>query len=335
MPKGATTRQTASQRPSTGNRAESAASSQDASTAAPRARRWWRVALVLVTLVVVSAVTVLGVVGWIGSERAIHKAQNTYSWSLADYPELRAEPVSIASRTGITLAARFLPGSSRTTIILSHGYGDNQDQMLPWAAFLHRAGYSVLTYDMRSRGASGGDAITLGALEQQDLRSVIDYVVTRPDVDPARIGALGVSLGGATTLLAAAQDQRIKAIVDDSGFADANGVIETAFTYFLYLPAFPFAPITVKIGEIRTGQQLSQVRPIDTVGLISPRPLFIIHGLADTVVVPSNSARLFAASGEPKQVWYVPGAQHNGSREVAGAEYEQRIVTFFQQALGN
>ena len=61
-------------------------------------------------------------------------------------------------------------------------------------------------------------AVTLGALEQLDLMSAVDYVTGRIDVDPAGIGALGVSLGGSTTLLAAASDPRMKAVVDDSGF---------------------------------------------------------------------------------------------------------------------
>ncbi|HEU5422934.1 MAG TPA: alpha/beta hydrolase [Nitrolancea sp.] len=273
-------------------------------------------------------------VGWIGAERAIHRAPTTYRWSLADYPDLHPEGVTIQSRTGITIAGRFFPGRSRTTIILSHGYGDNQERMLPWANFLHQAGYSVVTYDMRNRGASGGDAITVGALEQQDLLLVIDAVAARPDVDRDKIGALGVSLGGATTILTAAQDQRIKAVVDDCGFTDVTGVLGTAFEYFLHLPPFPFAPVAVKIAELRTGQQVAKVRPIDVVGRISPRPIFIILGLADPAVPPVNSARMYAAEGEPKQVWFVPGAKHNGSREVAGAEYEQRIVAFFCQSLG-
>lgn len=319
-------------------------SGQPAPRAAPasaarrsNSRRWWlrRIAIGLVSLLVIAAVTTLGVVGWIGSERAIHKPQNTYSWSLADYPNLRAEAVTIQSRTGIAIAGRFFPGTSRTTIVVSHGYGDNQNQMIPWADFLNRAGYSVFTYDMRNRGASGGDAITLGALEQQDLLSVFDYVAARPDVDPERIGALGVSLGGATTILAAAQDARIKAIVDDCGFSHAPGVVDTAFEYFLDLPAFPFAPVTVKIGEWRTGQDFDAVRPVDAVAQLSPRPLFVIHGLADVVVPPAHSERVFAAAGEPKEVWYVPGAGHNGSREAAGAEYGRRIVAFFRSALGD
>src|SRR5436309_11751825 len=132
----------------------------------PRASRLGRIVAWLCALVLVLAVAVLGTVGWIGSERAIHPRAVTYTWRLADYSNLRPQNVTFSSRTGITIAARFFPGRSHATIILSHGYGDNQNQMLPWANFLNRAGYSVLTYDMRDRGRSGGDAVTLGALEQ-------------------------------------------------------------------------------------------------------------------------------------------------------------------------
>ncbi len=306
----------------------------DATTRPRTTARWRRRALTLVALLVALAVVVLGGVGWVGSERALHPKPATYAWSLADYPNLKPEPVTVASPTGATLAGRFFPGRSRATIVLSHGYGDNQDQMLPWADFLNRAGFSVFTYDMRDRGASTGADVTLGALEQRDLVAVVDYLASRPDVDPDRIGALGVSLGGSTTLLAAARDPRIKAVVDDCGFSDAPNVIETAFEHFIHLPSFPFAPVTVWIAELRAGISVSDVRPMDVVDEISPRPLLIIHGTADTVVPPDNSERIFAHAKEPKALWLVPGAGHNGSRQAAGPEYERRIVDFFRQALG-
>jgi fermentation-respiration switch protein FrsA (DUF1100 family) len=90
----------------------------------------------------------------------------------------------------------------------------------------------------------------------------------------------------------------------------------------------------VRIAEWRTGAQMSQVRPVDVVGQHSPRPIFIMHRQDDPAVPPSNSARMFAAAGEPKAVWYVPGAAHAQSREIAGAEYERRIVDFFRLYLG-
>lgn len=279
------------------------------------------------------AVAVVGGVSWVGSERAIHRAPRTFDWRLADYPALRPEQVAVTGHGGITLAGTFFPGTSTATIILSHGYGTNQLEMLPWADFLVRAGYSVFTYDMRARGASGGDAITLGALEQHDLVAILDYLTTRPDVDPARIGALGLSLGGAVTIMAAAHDPRIKVIIDDSGFTDVDSAIGTAFEQFIGLPAFPFAPLSVRISELRTGQRLGQSRPIDVIAQLAPRPLLIIHGADDREVPPAHSERNYAAAQQPKELWIVPQARHAQSRATAAPEYERRVLTFLRQHL--
>src|SRR5438067_4678368 len=102
-----------------------------------------RVIVALCLFLVIAVVGVLGGVGWIGSERAIHPKQHTYAWSLAGYPALGAavQQVTFRGSTGVRMAGRFFPGRSRATIILSAGYGDTQDQMVPWADLLHRAGY--------------------------------------------------------------------------------------------------------------------------------------------------------------------------------------------------
>lgn len=303
----------------------------------PRRRRSrrWRVALALLALVLVLAVAILGGVGWVGSERAIHQGPKSYAWQVADYPNLRPERVTLTGSGGITIAGTFFPGRSRATIVVSHGYGNSQDEVLPLAAFLQGGGYSVFTYDMRSRGGSGGDAITLGALEQHDLVAVVDYLATRPDVDPARIGALGVSLGGAVSIMAAARDPRIRAVVDNCGFSDIAAATDTAFEHFIGLPAFPFSPISVRISEWRLGRSVSEARPIDVVGRIAPRPLLIIHGLADQQVPPDHSRRLFVAAAAPKELWLVPGAGHGlNTWQIAPEEYERRVLAFFRAYLG-
>ena len=288
----------------------------------------------IVLVVLLPVVAVLVGVGWYASGRAIHPKQNAYDWTLSDYPALVPTSVRFKTRDGVTLAGRFFPGKSRSTIILSHGYGDSQDQMLLWADFLHAAGFSVFTYDMRSRGESGGDAVTLGAREQFDLISVVDYLVTRPDVEPKKIGALGVSLGGSVTILAAAQDARIAALVDDSGFSDAANVVSTSFRTFLHIPAFPFAPVTIRFAQWRMGANMNEVRPVAHIGAISPRPLLIIHGLDDTAVPPDNSTRNYAAAGEPKEIWWVPGAKHVRAFDLEPGEYKQRVTQFFIDSLG-
>ncbi|HVX29853.1 MAG TPA: alpha/beta hydrolase [Nitrolancea sp.] len=289
--------------------------------------------MILLVFLLPVAVVLVGV-GWYASGRAIHPKQNAYDWTLRDYPALKSTIVRFKTCDGFTLAGRFFPGASRSTIILSHGYGDNQDQMLPWADFLHAAGFSIFTYDMRSRGGSGGDAVTLGAREQHDLVAAVDYLATRPDVDRERIGALGVSLGGSVSILAAAQDARIAALVDDSGFSDAANVVSTSFQTFLHIPAFPFAPLTIRFAQWRMGANMNDVRPVAHIGTISPRPILIIHGLSDSAVPPDNSERNYAAAGEPKEIWWVPDADHVRAFEVDPDEYKRRVTGFFVKSLG-
>lgn len=285
------------------------------------------IGLVVLVLLATSAIT------WVGSETALRPAVHGYKWSLATYPQLHAQPVSFKSSTHVTIVGRFFPGSSKATIVLSHGFGDTQEGMDPWAALLHDGGFSVLTYNMRERPGSGGEYSTLGALEQDDLVSAVEYLRTRHDVDPTRIGGLGVSLGGAVTILAAARDTHLRAIVDDCGFSDAANVIDTSFTAFIHLPAFPFATLTVLLSELRAGVNIDEVQPARVISLISARPILIIHGLADKLVPVDNSLRNYAAARQPKQLWLVPGAGHGQSRVVAGAAYNQRVVAFFRRAL--
>ncbi len=275
----------------------------------------------------------MGAICWSASTRAIHPKEHGYAWSLATYPDLQARDVLFPSRTGIQIQGRFFEGSKPAVIVLSHGYGDTQDQLLPFAHFLHQDGFSVLTYNMRSRGGSGGSAVSLGALEQTDLVSAVDFLAQQKETRGEPVGAWGISLGGATSILAAAQDSRIKAVVDDSGFSDAPNVIQSAFSHFIHLPTFPFAPLTVGLSEERIGVSITDVRPMDVIGRISPRPILMIHCLGDVLVPPDNTERNLSRAGEPKEVWWIPGGYHASGHRIAKAEYEQRVNEFFEKSL--
>lgn len=273
---------------------------------------------------------VFGTVGWIGSERALHPNYPRYAWTLATYPDLHPQEIRVRATDGAVLEGRFFPGNSRSLVILLSGYGDTQDQMLPFAEFLHQAGFNILTYNSRGRAPSGGEYVTLGALEQSDLLSVVSFAIARPDVDSREVGVLGVSMGGSTAILGAAKDARIRAVVDDSGFSDAPRVIAASFEHFIHLPAFPFAPLTIAIADYRAGVDVNRVRPIDVIGKISPRPLLIIHETNDLVVPTDNSLRNYAAAGQPKELWLAPGTGHAHAHTVAKSEYEQRVKGFFK-----
>jgi len=292
-----------------------------------RTLRWWSLVALLLVL------AVLGTVGWVGSERALHPGYQHYDWSLETFPDLHPEHIHVRGADNVLLDGLFFPGDRPSLVILASGYGDTQVQMFSIAEFLHHAGFSVLTYNSRARATSGGKYVTLGVLEQQDALSLVNYAIGRRDVDANRIGMLGISMGGAIAILTAAKDQRIRAVVDDSGFSDAPGVIAASFEHFIHLPAFPFAPITVGIADLRANIDVSRVRPMDVIGKISPRPLLIIHDSGDSVVPVANSLRNFAAAGEPKELWLVPESGHGAAQTKAEPEYQQRVTKFFEQAL--
>jgi fermentation-respiration switch protein FrsA (DUF1100 family) len=282
------------------------------------------------------SVLVLAGVGWIASERGIHPAPcDTADKRLSDYPTLEptTEQVSFPVPATGQRTGWFIRGISKDTVILLHGYGCRRQEMLDYADVLHQAGYSVFLFDLYGQGDSDGDGVTLGFQEQRDLLAAVDYLKGRNDVDSSNIGVLGVSMGAAVAIMGAAQSPDIKAVVADSPFESANRAIEEGFTRVIGLPAFPFAPITLQIIQWRLGISPNQVVPREQVAAISPRPLLLIHGLADTEVSPLNSEILFAAAGQPKELWLIPGVDHASGIKEHREEYTKRIVDFFGRYL--
>ena len=270
--------------------------------------------------------------GWKTSSNAIHPPRGGHRWRLDDYPRLVAEEVAVPSKTGVSLAGRFFAGRTRATIILSHGYGGNQDELLSVASALHDGGFSVFTYDLRGCGQSGGP-VTFGALERGDLSSVVDYVASRSDVDESRIGAFGFSMGGAATILAAARDPRIKAVVADSAWADVRHWLRPSMRTMLRHPNDRFTPLSLKLAELRTGIDLDDLRPAAEIAALSPRPIFLLHAGADEVVPPADGQQNFGAAGRERELWLVPGAAHGDTLAPSGPASAPRTVEFFQRAL--
>ncbi|MFG1876073.1 alpha/beta fold hydrolase [Sphaerisporangium sp. NPDC049003] len=140
----------------------------------------------------------------------------------------------------VTLDTTFFPpagGGRAPAVLLAHGFGGSKQSVRDEAVRLSRAGYAVLTWSARGFGASTGQiALNSPDYEVKDVRQLIDWVAKRPEVlldspgDP-RLGMAGGSYGGAITLMAAAYDSRIDAIVPqitwydlaDALFPDATG----------------------------------------------------------------------------------------------------------------
>ena len=286
----------------------------------------------LPVVLLVLALGALAGLGWDASGKAIHPGAGAYAWSLDDYPELAPEDVTVESSTGAKLAGRFFPGRTEATVILLHGYGGSQDEMLPVASRLHDGGYSVFTFDQRGCGRSTGE-VTFGAREQDDLESVVDYLVTREDVNKKRLGALGFSMGGATALLAAARDTRLKAVVADSSWSEAKNWLRPSVKASFLHPRDRFSALSLKLAELRGGFDLDDLRPVEVMAKLSPRPVLLVHAGADQVVPAAEGERNFEAARKPKELVLVAGAAHGDTIEPGGTTTRERIAEFFELAF--
>lgn len=246
---------------------------------------------------------------------------------------LAYESVAFPSRDGTLLRGWFLPGADRAAVILVHGLWANREQGLEPAAWLNRAGYAVLLFDLRASGESAGDTVTFGYREAEDLIGAADFLARRGDVDPARIGVLGESLGAATAILAAGRSRAFAAVVADSSFTSVESMIGTSFRQVTGLPPFPFAPLVTWLAMRETGLRPAEIAPLAAVPQVSPTPLLLIHGGSDTLIPAQASRDLFAAAREPKELWLLDGMEHIEARFTLRSEHQRRVLGFFDRYL--
>ena len=237
-----------------------------------------------------------------------------------------------------------LPDGTQTvqrTIIVVHGIPGNRSSVLRVSATLVQHGFAVLALDLRGNGESAPAPRSWGEFEQRDIIGAVDFLQTgalpfpllgRPRV----IGGWGMSLGASTLLLAAAAEPAIRAIVSDSAFADAAAVVRSRWEQ-QRLPSW-LLPGALLAGQLLYGVNDDQARPVAVVAQIAPRPILFIHGTADSSVPIANMNHLVAAASQPPnahvQTWKVPGAEHVQALSLMPEAYVQRMVAFYQSALG-
>lgn len=231
--------------------------------------------------------------------------------------------VELVAADGVRLAAWYTPPKKGAVILVAHGFGDQRPE---WVyEMLARKGYGVLAWDARAHGESGGEISTVGYLEALDVKAALDYALAQPDVE--HVGAWGGSMGGAALILAAAQYPEIEALFVDSAFAS----MEDEFDYLIPYPILN--PLAKMLAELRTGIPLDALRPVDVIGKISPRPVYIVHSAADRVAPPDAGQALYDAAREPKFLWLEEGVPHQQIFLANPQRYKRRLIGFFDEWL--
>lgn len=239
---------------------------------------------------------------------------------------------TLLTEDGLHLAAWFVPGSRRETLILVHGLGANRAGLLPMSVDLHARGYNLMLFDLRAHGQSEGDVSTLGIKEVRDIRAAVGYLNAQPEVDVERIGIYGGSLGGSVALLSAAAMPELRAVVVDSTFASARWVIDHQLHALLNLPDW-FGPLLLTLGSVEAGISPDDAAPAVAAAHLGQRPLLVIHGTADTTFDVENARLIHAAASGPRDLWILDGVEHTGAYGRDPSGFVNRLDSFFTSGL--
>jgi len=251
-------------------------------------------------------------------------------WTPADLG-VPHESLETRTRDGLRLIAWYLPGTRPAAVVVSGGHRGRAGDVLGISAALQRAGFHVVVHGWRGTPGSDPAAHTLGVFERRDLQAAIDAVEARLGEVP--VGLLGFSLGGAVSIVVAADDSRVRAVCADSAFSDPAAVLADGVERVLRIPgAVLTAPVAAAVAY-RTGARLADFSPLAAVARISPRPLLLIHGAEDRAVALRHARALYDAAREPRQLWVVDGAAHVGGYFADREHYCERVLGFFERSL--
>ena len=233
------------------------------------------------------------------------------------------QPIDLITEDGIRLSAWYTPPRNGAVILLAHGYGDNRPEWIH--ALFAKKGFGVISWDARAHGESGGEVSTIGYLEVLDVKAALDYVLAQPGVE--HVGAWGGSMGAATIIRAAARFPQIEAVFADSSFTSLDEEVNYLVPYSLINPLAKF------IATTETGLSLDEVAPLNDIGKISPRPVYIVQGMADTVAPPDSGEKLYNAANEPRFLWERENVPHMQMYLDNPRRYQGRMVDFFDEWL--
>ena len=260
-------------------------------------------------------------------------------------PEIEQDPadlgmdfelVGIQTEDGYNLVGWFIPGENGAGVMIQHGSPGGRQDGLHEASLLNAAGYSVLLGSFRAHDECEGEVISFGFYEQADTKAWHQYLLTRAEVDPDRIGLFGESMGGGTSLLYAAGDPGVAAVATGSAFALTQEVVEKFIEFETDLPP-ALIPVLAKFivfwAEREANFSSQELDTESVIDQISPVPVLIIHGGSDDKIGPAVGRQLFEAATEPKELVWIEEAGHVNFEDFQPDVYRDSLINFFDEHL--
>ena len=243
------------------------------------------------------------------------------------------ENASFETSDGVLLSGWYVPSSNGAAVVLLHGASSTRSNVLAHAVVFARNGYGVLAFDARGHGRSEGRAMEFGWYGELDTAAAVDYLSSRADVDPGRIGVVGMSMGGEEAIGAMAADSRIKAVIAEGA---TNRVLEDRgwlVEEFGVRGRIQQMVNSVEFALVDLLTEAPEPPPLrEAVKAAAPRPVLLIA--AGRVPDEQHAGRsIHAGSPETVSMWVVEPSGHTGGLRTQPEEWEKRVMEFLIDGL--
>ncbi|HEX9891268.1 MAG TPA: alpha/beta fold hydrolase [Actinomycetota bacterium] len=235
--------------------------------------------------------------------------------------------VVVTTSDAVRLAGWYVPSRNRAGVVVLHGSGSTRVNVMDHAQVLARAGYGVLMLDARGHGESHGVPMDFGWLQHRDVEAGVTFLARRADIDPGRIGVLGVSMGAVGALEAAVTDPRIRAVI-----SDGHAVASTADGMAIRSDSWwnlPFYWVATTGGELMSGAEAPMAMD-QAVARIGPRPVLLISGRGRDEGILNRRA---AAVREGVELVEMPDVKHSQGIWRHPERWTSSVVGFLDRAL--
>lgn len=236
------------------------------------------------------------------------------------------ENIVLETRDGVKLGGWLIPSEkSKGIVICLHGYPANKSDILPVISFLYPE-FSLLLFDFRAHGNSGGKITYFGLKESLDVEAALRFIRSEEALKDKKTGIWGYSMGGAVGIISSARYGGIDALVTDSAFANFPEMVMHYYGNFGPLK-YVFSALSTVLGRYVFGFDFFENSPENFINGIKA-PVFLIHSKQDEFVPYGHAERLFMKAPEPKRLWAVEGA-HTGLDRAFTGEYQDAVKEFF------
>ncbi|HXM91652.1 MAG TPA: alpha/beta fold hydrolase [Candidatus Dormibacteraeota bacterium] len=293
--------------------------------------RWYaKLLTAILALLFFAVLATAGVAGFL-VYRIVKPERTSSEINLQSFPG-RPDAVQFTVLNNQAREGWFFPGlRGAPTIVLCHGYGSSRAELLTLVSTLQDHQYNVFLFDFAAHGGNSG-ATTFGYREADELRSALDALAARNDVDPHNFGVWGYNLGAYAALREAERDPRIRALVLDSVYDTPSQMVKIGVER-TGLAGFPLMIRSAEFSFNLLNLPFRKEPPLSTrLNAFTNVPILFIQA-ADDPELAAIARNMFLKAPEPREQAIIGHGNFVGMNDDDKRAYENRVVSFFLSHL--